>query len=444
MKFLKQSTNPQPKISLILLDWGVRESFHLLHYLSLQTVDRANFEVILIEYYSTRSKAAEQFNHQIDTWLLLEMPQHCYYHKHLMYNAGIVVANGDIIVICDSDSMVKKSFIETIISEFEKNENLVLHIDQFRNNNKEFYPFNYPSFEEVTGKGCVNHKNGKTTGLWDTKDTLHSRNYGACMCAKRNHIISIGGSDEHVDFVGYICGPYDLTFRLINKGLKEKWHENEFMYHTWHPGQAGIDNYIGHHDGRYMSTTALEALVSRRLFPHIENQAIRCLRTRTDNDLLEKLIDPLYQKKLDKSGIIFSDFGFMKKQKKRLLIDASHYKFKKILSKIKKKIVLARKNISNVNNFIVLLSMLSQCRNTKINIIISSNLIKHSINVLSIIKILPKINMLVIKNGHSISEHSGLLSKMSKDASFVICEDLYLKNHTAIRSLSLSNKLRIF
>jgi len=33
LQFLKQSTRERPRLSLILLDWGVRESFHLLHYL---------------------------------------------------------------------------------------------------------------------------------------------------------------------------------------------------------------------------------------------------------------------------------------------------------------------------------------------------------------------------------------------------------------------------
>jgi len=31
MKFLKRSARRNPKVSLILLDWSVRESFHLLH-----------------------------------------------------------------------------------------------------------------------------------------------------------------------------------------------------------------------------------------------------------------------------------------------------------------------------------------------------------------------------------------------------------------------------
>lgn len=274
MKFIKQSNRVKPKVSLILLDWSVRESFHLLDYLSRQNVGRDLFEIIIIEYYSRVSDAILPFEDQVDSWLLLEMPEDCYYHKHLMYNAGIVAAKGDICVICDSDAMVKDGFIRKIIEEFENNSDIVLHIDQFRNSRRDLHPFCYPSFEEVTGKGCINNVGKKTRGVVDDKDTIHNRNYGACMCARRTDMIAIGGADEHIDYLGHICGPYDMTFRLVNSGHREIWHQTEFMYHTWHPGQAGEDNYLGPHDGRHVSTTALDALISGRTMPLEENKTI--------------------------------------------------------------------------------------------------------------------------------------------------------------------------
>lgn len=278
MKFLKQSGRAKPKVSLILLDWSVRESFHLLHYLGRQDVDREAFEVIVVEYYSRVPAAIERFGDQIDTWLLLEMPGSCYYHKHLMYNAGLVAAKGDICVICDSDAMVKEGFIRTIITEFENNPHIVLHLDQFRNSRRDLYPFCYPSFEEVTGTGCINNVDGQPRGVANPVDPIHDRNYGACMCARRSDLIAIGGADEHIDYLGHICGPYDMTFRLANLGRREIWHQAEFMYHTWHPGEAGVDNYLGPHDGRQVSTTALEALARGRVMPLVENETIRNLR----------------------------------------------------------------------------------------------------------------------------------------------------------------------
>ena len=293
MRFIKRSVRARPRVSLILLDWSVRESFHLLHYLSKQNIDRDSFEVIIIEYYSRVSDAIRPFEDQVDSWVLLEMPESCYYHKHLMYNAGVVLSRGEVCVICDSDAMVKEGFIETIVSEFENVPDLVLHLDQFRNMRRDFYPFNYPGFDDVIGRGCINNEGGKTRGVLDAEDAIHTRNYGACMCARREDIIAIGGADEHIDYLGHICGPYDMTFRLVSKGRRESWHQSEFMYHTWHPGQAGVDNYLGPHDGRHVSTTALEALTSRRVMPLLENDAIRALRTGSSGNedlLFEKII----------------------------------------------------------------------------------------------------------------------------------------------------------
>ena len=132
--------------------------------------------------------------------------------------------------------------------------------DQFRNQRKDFYPFNYPTFEEVLGTGCINNINGQTAGLVDKNDPLHNRNM-ELVCAPRSKLFKIGGADEQYRLsLVSICGPYDMTFRLVNDASKEIWHEKEFTMHTWHPGAAGVDNYLGPHDGRHVSTTSIAAL----------------------------------------------------------------------------------------------------------------------------------------------------------------------------------------
>jgi len=283
----KSNPHTKPQVSILLLDWSVRESFHTLHYLNHQTVPRETYEILWIEYYdriapeiqSGLTEYAEKKRPAfVDQWVVLEMPSSVYYHKHLMYNVGIVLCQGKIVVICDSDAMVKPTFVESIIKTFDADPLTVLHLDEVRNNNKKFYPFNHPSFQEVIDQGCINWNNGKTTGLLDKKDILHTRNYGACMCALREDLIRIGGADEHLDYLGHICGPYELSFRLKNAGKKEIWHESEFLFHTWHPGADGIDNYLGPHDGFNMSLRALDLLKTARILPFVENPAIRLLR----------------------------------------------------------------------------------------------------------------------------------------------------------------------
>ena len=69
MRFLKRRVRKAPRLSLILLDWSVRESFHLLHYLRHQSVDRDQFEVIFIEYYSRTAETLKEFANELDTWV---------------------------------------------------------------------------------------------------------------------------------------------------------------------------------------------------------------------------------------------------------------------------------------------------------------------------------------------------------------------------------------
>lgn len=277
----------EPALSIVLLDWSCRESFHIFDYLSSQTAGRDKFEVLWIEYYDRRAEAIEtaitkgqnpKGHPSVDKWIVLDMPRTLYYHKHLMYNVGIVASAGKIVTFCDSDAIVSEKFVVSILESFDKDPNIVLHMDQVRNREKKYYPFNYPSLEEIISQGRNNVVDGKPAGLGDLEDPVHSRNYGACMSALREDLIAIGGADEHIDYLGYVCGPYEMTWRLVNAGKKEIWHENEWTYHVWHPGQLGDRNYFGPHDGYHMSSTALAARRSGRILPLVENPAIKELR----------------------------------------------------------------------------------------------------------------------------------------------------------------------
>ena len=277
--FIKKSERKKVKISLIFLDWSVRESFHILDYLRRQNIDRDLFEVIFIEFYSQVSPLLKKHDDMVDTWITLGFPSQTYYHKHMMYNVGILASHGEICLFSDSDAMVKETFLESILQFFSQNKNAVLHLEQIRNYKTDLYPFNYPSFEEVLGEGCVNWHNGKSTRLSSKKDIIHQLNYGACMAALKKDIIAIGGVDESKDYLGHICGPYDMTFRLQNLGRQVTWHQSEFTYHTWHPGSDGYNNYFGPSDGLNISLTSLESIVSGRVLPFQENPYIKIIRT---------------------------------------------------------------------------------------------------------------------------------------------------------------------
>ncbi len=298
MIFLRKGNfSRQPDVSIILLDWSVRESFHTLTYLNRQRIDRSRYEIIWIEFYDRHAEEIDAMIKKsealglpspVDTWIVLGALRSECYHKHRMYNTGILNSSGRIVVILDSDAIVKPTFIELVIKEFEQNGNLALHFEQIRNFDKRFYPFNYPIIDEINGEGCVNAVNGAPKGFQESAKSLkedwnlwHIYNYGACLCARRGDLINIGGADEHIDYLGHVCGPYEMTARLINAGVHDKLHPTHFLYHVWHPNQGGDNNYCGPNNGRGMSTTAMEIPKTDRILPLVENEGIKILRSTT-------------------------------------------------------------------------------------------------------------------------------------------------------------------
>jgi hypothetical protein len=288
--------NPKttPRVSIILLDWSCRESIQSLEYLNRQSVPRELYEILWIEYYSRVFPPLQDGLTQyslsnrppmVDQWIIMGIPENICYHKHLMYNLGILASRGDIVCIADSDAIYLPDFVGSILQEFEASREIVMHFDEIRNVDSRFYPFNYPSVAEILGPGCINWVNGRSKGMVDLSDPLHLKNYGACMCAWRQDLLDIGGADEARDYLGHICGPYEMTFRLINAGKREIWHDKEYIYHVWHPGTGGEGNYLGPHDGRYMSSTALDIRQTRRVMPLEENPAIREIRLGAGRDM---------------------------------------------------------------------------------------------------------------------------------------------------------------
>jgi hypothetical protein len=264
----------KPKISVILIDWGVRESFHCLHYLNRQTARRDDYELIWLEFYDRKpeglKRVVSESERMLDKWYVLGYPNDFIFHKHRLYNVGVLAAAGDICVICDSDAIFSPTFIENLLGAFKETPRGVIHIDEVRNIDQRYYPFNYPAIEDILGPGCINWQGTTSSGLSTDVDRIHGANYGACMAARRRDILAVGGADEHLDYLGYVCGPYDLTFRLANyHGRPERWLQNEFIYHAWHPNTAGCNfDYHGPHDGRFMSSPALQARTTGRVEPY--------------------------------------------------------------------------------------------------------------------------------------------------------------------------------
>ncbi len=265
------------KVSIILIDWGVRESFHSIDYLNNQTMFRKDYEIIWIEYYNHRPKFIQDHvaKGNIDKCIVLN--KEGMYFKHLMMNEGIVASNGEIIVLCDSDAIYSPTFVESIVTTFDNNENIVLFLDQVRIYNKNYYPFKYIPWEKLKQKTDFHVE---PPGLKTLYDPIHSRNYGSCFCATKESIIEMGGLDEHPSYHCFFCGAFELGWRMVNNGYKEIWHLSEWSFHTWHPWVTS-DEIKGEHDGWCVNSTTVEILETKRIAPLVENKKIAALRLKS-------------------------------------------------------------------------------------------------------------------------------------------------------------------
>ncbi|MBM4045202.1 MAG: glycosyltransferase [Planctomycetes bacterium] len=214
----KENASASPLVSLILLDWSVRERFHAFDWLARQDVPREQFETIWIELYDRVVPVAMD---KAD--VVITCDQKGLYEKHAAYNVGLLHAKGQLVTVCDSDAVFPPDFISSILRSFGLAQSsearpLVLMHHEKRT------PHTYPD------------------GLSDLADLARHPwepirpNLGACMTVRRADAIRFGGFDEHPSFRGYLCGPYDLGWRLVNAGIPEVWHdETVTLWHFNHP-----------------------------------------------------------------------------------------------------------------------------------------------------------------------------------------------------------------
>src|SRR5437867_1543514 len=267
----KNPSHTTPLLSVILLDWSCRERFHTLHWLAKQTAPREQYELIWVELFD---RVVPQALDAAD--ILITCGQKRMYHKHKGYYAALLESRGKIITVCDSDAVFPPNFIESIITSFRASdgdaEPLVLMHYQWRTEAE--YPSHLASIADLS---VFQWKE-----LWP--------NVGACVSVRRSDAIRFGGFDEHPSYRGFICGPYDLAWRLVNAGLPEIWHDpGVALWHFahpapyFHPANFSFRNLrrwfeVAHPHFEYHALTAVEAFSTGRLLPLEENPAIYRLR----------------------------------------------------------------------------------------------------------------------------------------------------------------------
>lgn len=244
-------------LSIILIDWGVRERFHALDWLAQQTVPREKYELIWVEW---GSRVVPVVKDKADHFLALGKSG--LYHKHEAINAGLAQSTGRIVTMCDSDAVFPAEFVESVIGAFAERKVLMHH--EHRSN--ESYP-DGATLDEIKAKPFV--------------DLIP--NTSACTSMLRRDAIGFGGVDEHESYRGILSGQFELVWRLINSGVSEVWHDSVYIYHFDHPGgsgrgQSNTERAPDSHELDMHNLTGVEGFRSGRLLPLVENSKIHQLR----------------------------------------------------------------------------------------------------------------------------------------------------------------------
>lgn len=260
------------KVSYILIDWSVRDNFGSVEDLNKQTVSRNEYEIIWVEYYRKLPEKIQQYirEEKIEKCSVLGNLEGERYWKHVCYNVGLVVSEGDVVCVPVSNGVFPETFTKSIIKTFEKHgENTVLFI----------------------GDGKL-PKEKVTTSSEEMLSYICKLNYGKCMCATRKNMIIYGGFDEHEDFVPPYSGPYELGFRLVNAGCKEVWSDLEKLPIRPHPFGTSPRDYDPLVDPDRWVTTINnppkikgypllipEIVKNKRTLPLVENSEVKELRS---------------------------------------------------------------------------------------------------------------------------------------------------------------------
>ena len=262
-----------PRLSIILLDWDCRERFDPLDWLNQQNVPREDYELIWVELFD---RVVPEVMEKADIVVTCHQDKASgIYDKHAGYNAGLLLSRGELVCVCDSDAVFPTDFVQSIFKFFYSNGPAARP--------GVYFHYEGRSSLEYPGLKSADELRSPSWHWWG----LHP-NVGACMTVRTADAYRYGGFDAHESYKGYLCGPYDLGWRLMNAGMPEVWHDfSTMLWHFAHPdpvGSNGLFNSlkqnreITYPHVNLHALHAVEALTCGRLEPLTEDQHVRSRR----------------------------------------------------------------------------------------------------------------------------------------------------------------------
>jgi glycosyltransferase involved in cell wall biosynthesis len=205
-------------VSVVMNDAGFREKVHGARGFSNQTFPDDRYEIIYVDYYNKPHPNLAEYP-KVKVMCLNESPP---LKNAKVYNAGLLAARGELVIVPDADCIVMPNFIWELWKEHQKKEVLAMYCHRY--NEVKPGTLKNLSLEELE-RVCV-----KSNKL----------NFGACLSIRKKWLMAIGGWDEMEEqWTDIHCINRDLAIRIGSYGIPIEWNSNLKLYHPWHP-QTGM------------------------------------------------------------------------------------------------------------------------------------------------------------------------------------------------------------
>ncbi|MBN1680161.1 MAG: glycosyltransferase family 2 protein [Anaerolineae bacterium] len=258
-----------PRVSVIMIDGSFRESFHAIDFFCNQTLRPDEYELIWVEYTDAVSPELQA---QIDKYTharIIMLGRSGLYHSSYCFNAGIMAARADLVVIPDADVVVEPDFLESVWHEHQALDKLAMYIHRL----------DEPEAAHKTPANLGHLKN--------VCEIRSPGNFGGCLTVRKKWLLVINGYEQHPVFAsGFHGNGFDINMRFRSLGLYILWHPTLRLYHPWHPFTASTSaktlakkqNAVSRYRTHHLLTDAFEGIDPARNTPLPEDLAERLER----------------------------------------------------------------------------------------------------------------------------------------------------------------------
>ena len=224
----EQKPSPVRFVSVLGYDGSFRENFDAVRCALDQALPDDRYEVVFAEYYEKANQqllglAGEHENLRIVTLGNVHPGKDNEYHLGACANAALRQARGDLIVFPDADVMFERDFLEEVVRQHERQEDVVLY----------FYRMDEPATDSPAPRTVEDLKR--------VCELSNPTNFGGCLTVRKKWLEAINGYDQHPVWRGYTASGMDTAMRLRALGLCIRWHPSKFIYHGHHPGTRAPD-----------------------------------------------------------------------------------------------------------------------------------------------------------------------------------------------------------